>query len=555
MSRFNLLDEPWIKVIDLKGQNQMLSVQELFKQASSLRSLSGDTRTQDYAILRVLWAILTTVFSRYRLDGESRNYPDTDWSDEKEDFENELYADWEELWAEKNFPNVLYDYLDEWHDRFYLFDEEYPFFQVTKEDIAVDKINRKKPSAFSGKNMNRLISESGNKTALFSPKYAAKKNKEILSADEIARWLITLQGYIGLSDKVIFGSDKYKSSKGWLFDIGGLYFEGDNLYETLLLNTILVHPKEEYRYNEQKPAWEKSPAENIKGYFNNFNPDNLAELYTIWARAIYIDPSTDLDKAFSCQLVKLPDLAHTNQFLEPMTLWRYNQTGENKGRYTPRKHRVNQSLWRSFGLVTLPDEAVENQRQPGIVEWLDQFSNLFNRQFLILHAISMGDDGNATSWVPTDEICDSLNIKGFTLIDTEDGHWVERINDTVNQTKRVVEYTFKNFLDDIRVIRSIRSNDFTNQNIQDLYYLIDLPFREWLYSLKIDDSKEEKIFIWYDELYERVRNQANKIVQQAGPRDYIGIVDEKDNRTKNIATAHNKFSHYLYKNLKEGRHE
>ncbi len=127
-----------------------------------------------------------------------------------------------------------------------MFDDEYPFFQVTEKMMEPQNINKVKPSSVSGKNINRLISESGNKIALFSPKYEArkKKNKELLTAPEIARWLITFQGYSGLSDKVIFGDEKYKSSKGWLFDIGGTYLEGENLYDTLLLNLVLIDSQE-----------------------------------------------------------------------------------------------------------------------------------------------------------------------------------------------------------------------------------------------------------------------------------------------------------------------
>ena len=54
-----------------------------------------------------------------------------------------------------------------------------------------------------------MISESGNKVALFSPKYDKGKNKEILKEDEALRWILTFQAYSGLSDKVIFGKEKY----------------------------------------------------------------------------------------------------------------------------------------------------------------------------------------------------------------------------------------------------------------------------------------------------------------------------------------------------------
>ena len=61
------------------------------------------------------------------------------------------------------------------------------------------------------KNINRLISESGNKVALFAPR--TTNNKEILTEAECARWLLTFQGYTGLSDKVIFGEENTRLRK------------------------------------------------------------------------------------------------------------------------------------------------------------------------------------------------------------------------------------------------------------------------------------------------------------------------------------------------------
>ena len=166
---------------------------------------------------------------------------------------------------------------------------------MTAEDIAPENISKNTPSAVSGKNINRLISESENKIALFSPKTA--NNKEILSPSEFVRGLLTFHGYTGLSDKVIFGKDKYKASKGWLFDIGGIALEGNSLFETLMLNLVLVHPEPAYQ-KQQNPCWEYSSSEMIQYYFSGRDYDNLAALYTDWSRAVYIDTDVDFAKSF-----------------------------------------------------------------------------------------------------------------------------------------------------------------------------------------------------------------------------------------------------------------
>lgn len=564
LGKFNLIDEPWITVItDKKGNTKNVSLKELFKSAQSYKKIAGDSRAQDFAVLRVILAVLHTVFSRFNSDGKSYGYFETDEKlrqkniiddDDLNDYIEDLYETWINLWNKKEFPDIIYKYLEIWHDRFYLFDEECPFFQVRKEDISPDKINRSKPTKIPGKNINRLISESGNKISLFSPKYEGNKetltegNKEILTPSEIIRWLITFQGYTGLSDKVIFGKEKYKSSKGWLFDIGGIYLEGENLFETLLLNFVLIHPKEEYIKCIQKPCWEYESKDLLEFYKNLDYLDNISSLYTIWSRAIYIDPDIDLETPFSFDIVKLPDLNHQNQFLEPMTIWRFNEDRVNKNTYTPKKHIVNQSMWRSFGLIAMPDSDDNNIRQPGIIEWLNDIESLIHiGDKITINSISMRDDGNATSWVPIDEIHDSLSISEIILTDVSEAGWVPRINDVVEETKNVIDRTYRIFIYDIKEIRNLESKEFVNQNVEDLYFMVDKPFRDWISSINPNDLKDEKINEWRSEFKNIVLKQADKILSQAGPRDYIGI--EKDKVIKNIATSYSSFKYFLNNQL------
>ena len=405
MSRFNLIDEPWISVIvNEKGQTEEVSLRSLFKNAHIYKRIAGDTETQDFAVLRVLLAILHTVFSRFNASGKpygffelDERYKPTSIIEDDEDLDeyiDALYQTWKALWNTGCFPAIVDAYLEKWYDRFYLLDEKYPFFQVIEADLATENINKKAPSAVFGKNINRLISESGNKVALFSPRTA--EDKSLLSKSECARWLLTFQGYTGLSDKVMFGNDKYKASKGWLFDIGGIYIEGNNLFETLMLNLVLHHPESQYSDTQQKPCWEYSSTEMIQYYFSGVDYDNLAGLYTNWSRAIYIDPNTDFEKSFECHIVKLPEIKHSDNFLEPMTIWQYNERGPSQATHTPRKHQVNQSVWRSFGLISLPDSYEDKQRQPGIIIWMRTIRPFIGDYDLTLRAVSMKDDGNAT---------------------------------------------------------------------------------------------------------------------------------------------------------------
>jgi CRISPR system Cascade subunit CasA len=573
VKQFNLLDEPWISVVvDKKGNTENVSLIQVFTNAHRYSGLAGDTKTQDFAVLRVLLAVLHTVFSRFDEEGEVYEVLDLDekWipreemvdEDDAKAYREAMYETWVNLWKKGLFPTVVEEYLEKWRDRFFLLDEEYPFFQVTKKDvdptvIVSQRRNPANPTTILGRYINRQVSESGTnpnniaKKALFSPKADKGRNKDKLTLSQIARWLITFQGYTGLADKAAFVEKDYRASKGWLYDIGGIYVEGGNLFKTLLLNCALVHPETQYHDKTQRPCWEFTSEEIINRYLQIGEINNLAELYTNWSRAIYIDPKEDYSDIFSLDIVKLPDITHEDQFLELMSLWRYNTRGPTKDKYTPRKHRANQAMWRSFGLITLSYHVLDKkdknvpQRKPGIIDWINKIGKHVGNPTLTLNAISMQDDGNATSWVPVDEIYDVLNIREAVLTDVEEEGWIPRINDVVEETKTVIDWTFRNFLKELKEIRNMSSDGFVDREVEELYFLVDQPFREWISALQFTSDKDDRIFAWRETLKQLTLQKAQQILQQAGPRDYTGIM--KEDGVQNIATAYNRFLYFLYR--------
>ncbi len=91
--------------------------------------------------------------------------------------------------------------------------------------------------------------------------------------------------------------------------------------------------------------------------------------------------------------------------------------------FTPRKHQVNQ-IYLAFIRSILPSSYVSQQRQPGIIDWMNDIASLIGDYDLTLCAISMKDDGNATSWVPVDEATDQLeSINDLILTDIQ-GEWL-----------------------------------------------------------------------------------------------------------------------------------
>ena len=548
MARYNLLDEKWI-LVATEDSVKKISMKELFANTAQYKDLAGDMKTQDFAVMRVMLAVLHTVFSRFDASGEPYEFFDVDRErflqigelegSDLGDYEDALYQTWIDIWNAKEFPKVVDEYLEKWRDRFFLYDDKYPFFQVTKEVIEKDANGG---GEFYGKNINRLISESNNKQSYFSPK--DESYKEYIADDELARWLITLQGYIGTSDKKKVGSAK-TYSKGWLYDLGGIYLKGSNLFETLMLNFAIGNNENNNLMKVQRPSWEADTIEkNIEYYFNN-GIDNISSLYTAWCREILIDPSRTQEEKFVCFIAKLPEVEHSDNFLEPMTVWKYNKDGEYKDKYRPRKHDANQSMWRNFGLLT---GVGEGTRKPGVIEWLNKLDEIsgsvelgLDKENIILCAVSMLDDGNATSWAPTDEIEDTLNMKERVLADAGDTGWIIRINNTITDTKGIIDNVLRRFLFDLFEIRNMEKSGITKY-VEQFYFRIDLTFRQWIEGIDVDDDKDTKEIEWQNTLKKSMKEYVDEIVSNAGLREYKGI--ETSAGVKNIATIYNSF---LYK--------
>ncbi len=552
MQRYNLLDEKWIQVAS-KDTVEKVSIKELFADAANYKELAGDMKTQDFAVMRVMLAILHTVFSRFDSNGDPYEFFEVNEEsflqigeleeNDLEDYEDALYQTWIDIWNAKEFPKVVYEYLEKWRERFFLYDDKYPFFQVTKEVIEKDAAGG---GEFYGKNINRLVSESNNKLAYFSPK--DESYKEYIVDDELARWLITLQGYIGTSDKKKVGSAK-TYSKGWLYDLGGVYLQGNNLFETLMLNFVIAHNENNNLLKTQKPCWEAETIEkNIELYFHN-GIDNIASLYTTWCREIFINPNRTKEDKFVCFIAKLPEIEHSDAFLEPMTVWKYNDTGEYKDKYRPRKHDANKSMWRNFGLLT---GVGEGTRKPGVIEWLNKLCDISESEELGLYkeniklcAVCMLDDGNATSWAPIDEVEDSLNLKERVLVDTGDNGWIIRINKTITDTKAIIDTVLKRFIFDLLEIRNMEKSD-VSKYVEQFYFRIDLSFRNWIESIDIDNDKDTKEIEWRNVLKKAMKGYVDELVSNAGLRDYKGI--ETSTGVKNIATIYNSFLYRLNQN-------
>ncbi len=218
-AEFNLLDEKWIRVLLPDYTVREVSLTDALINAHLYRDLAGEMKAQDVTVLRLLLAVLHTVFSRVNANGE----PDP--------LEEDLDAigRWDELWGRKQFPEKpIRQYLEEYRDRFYLFHPTFPFYQVPEAAVG---------TSYSAAKLNGELSESSNKLRLFPARAGEQRNS--LTYSEAARWILYVNAYDDTSAKPK-GKNLPSPGVGWLGKLGIVTASGHNLFETLMLNLTLL---------------------------------------------------------------------------------------------------------------------------------------------------------------------------------------------------------------------------------------------------------------------------------------------------------------------------
>lgn len=356
VSSFDLVNEPWIRVLTVAGRPEDMSLEQVLLDAHEVRELAGDVPTQDPALLRLLLAVLHRA-----LDGP----PDRDA--------------WGELWAAGRLPaKPIQEYLARWRHRFDLFDADAPFLQVA--GLATPKGETRTA------NLLVAAAASGNNVPLFQP--TLDDRPPSLSPGEAARWLVHAHAYdTGSAKSGAVGDPAAKAGKSYAAEpalgrSGAVMPVGRNLRETLLLNLIAASEDDLVRRTpDDLPTWERKP---LTPTYAERRLAGVADLYTFPARRIRLLPERpDVVGDVVVRRVVLTagdridpvDLAlvdpHTGVVRSP-TLEKVQPPPV----YVPDRHRVGRALWRGMaGLLSrTPIVAAEapRRRGPAVLAWLDR---------------------------------------------------------------------------------------------------------------------------------------------------------------------------------------
>ncbi len=516
---FNLLHEPWICVMTPDADVREVSILDAFRHAHEYRALSGELPTQNVAILRLLLAILHAVFGRCDIDG---NYFDEDGeSNALCDLESEdAYDRWQSLWELGKFPmKPIEEYLSHYEERFYLFHPETPFYQVVDTEGTSNDAWK----------LNAVINQSNNKIRLFSP--CSGKFKNTLSFSEAARWLIHIMAFDDSSTKKGTGT-----GIGWLGQIGIIYTSGNNLFESLLLNLVLVNIEDNSTWKSEKPYWEKPVNKHLSNPITT--PDNLSELYTLQSRRIILKAENLIVKSFLDAGGDYFKDGNKNIFIEPMTAWEKNGND-----YEPKCHSPQRQIWRELENII----AQANNHPPMIIKWLNNLveehciqSKLFT---FFTPSVAYGDKNSSFA----DFYHDSLAFN-ILLLSKLGEVWIPRIIKELKITDNLI-VQLGMFAKNLALATGADSDPkkyLTPDKLRDeykmkAYYELDAAYRHWLESIDPEQNMDIDVTMdnWWNIAKAKVREIGRSLIMQSGANAFVGH--------PNQMTSSEAYNLFLYK--------
>ena len=494
---FSLVEERWIRVRLPDNTVAEVSLMEALLNAQKYADLAGETPTQDAAVLRLLLAILITVFSR--VDGAGEPAP----IEKKQD----ALERWKSLWELKQFPEKpLREYLERYREKFWLFHPECPFWQVPEAKIGTQ---------YGAAKLNGELSESGNKLRLFASCTGAEKNE--LTYPQAARWLLYVNGYDDTSAKPK-GKGLPSVGAGWLGKIGFIQAKGENLFETLMLNLILLKDGQDV-WPENHPCWERETPKSDERT-EILQPEDPASLLTLQSRRLLLQ--REGEKVTGFYLLGGDFFPRENAFVEQMTIWRSAAAKKNEPvNYVPCRHDPAKQFWREFPAVFCDQSGTP---RPGLVRWLETLQskrkNWLDPKRKIHFKISGVQYGDKDFFV-NDSFCDALTFQA-ALLDELAKPWQARIADEIDRCERAAKLVGR-FAQDLLLAAGGKEKDVADPAKSRFYFRIDQPFREWLQSIEPEEDKKfEAIGRWQETARRIAEELGREMVWEAGDAAMTG---------------------------------
>lgn len=529
---FNLLDEKWILVRKSDCTVDELSLTDALLKSHEYVELAGELPTQNVSILRLMLAVLHTVFSRYSPQGEPAPLYDSDDAADR----------WKELWNAGRLPEKpIKEYLASVHDRFWLFHPDRPFYQTEAAKIGTE---------YTASKLNGAVSESGNKIRLFCGCTGVQKSE--LSYSEAARWLLYVNNYDDTSSKPK-GKNLPSPGAGWLGKLGLITIRGNNLFETLVYNLILLNHKRNFSevWGPECPAWEPD-VPNTAERAEIPMPDNLSELYTLQSRRLWLNRD-DNEKVIGYNLLGGDFFEKVDAFIEPMTVWSKVKGNERAGeKFQPRRHDSSVQMWREFSYAF---ETAEGSHIPGVVLWTKYIKQMLpESRKLISFSIASVQYGDKDFFV-NDVFSDSLTFHTDLLAEIGE-HWRAKITDEIkkcDESAAALRFLAK----DIELAAGSAEDTVLKRAVverarEQYYYEIDLPFRNWLERIDpnweiVSEQEEQALREWHETAKRIALRIGQELVESAGTAAIVGRAVKDKNDKERYYSAPDAYRYFKVK--------
>jgi CRISPR system Cascade subunit CasA len=331
---FNLIDEPWIPVIEpVGGPPRVRSLADVLLDASALREIWSPSPLETIALHRLALAVLHAA-----LRGPASI--DQGWM--------LLRYGWP--------PREVEEYLGRWRIRFELFEPERPFFQFASvPDGTLSPITRLAHERATAHN-----------PTLFD--HSRDADAASLATAAAARLLVTHQLYAlqGGNNKPFYLSNGPMGGKISVMVIG------ENVRETLAANLVRYEGDEPMPFEDDVPAWEQDdPAVPDR---HGTTPRGYLDYLTWQSRAIKLYPNDDgtVSRCEYRQNLKLPTEVSPDPFVP------YRRV-EKRG-LLPLEARSGRALWRDAHAIIAGTLQRSLRTAPnGVLGWLSEIADADTR--------------------------------------------------------------------------------------------------------------------------------------------------------------------------------
>jgi CRISPR system Cascade subunit CasA len=246
MTEFNLIEQPWIPCIDLRGRRVEHGIGKTLLRAHELREICDDSPLVTIALHRLLMAILYRV---YRGPKNSK--------------------EWRNLFTGESFDaDSINKYLEKWSGRFDLFAQDFPFYQMGNMQIK------------RAVSVSRLATEcaSGNNATLFD--HCNDEDGVSWLPAETARSLVACQSFAcgggRSSNAKINGADEKRPNSTDAIALRGMniWLQGNTLFNTLMINLAPIK-------DTSLPPWELDDPHRYRDRIDGKKGRTFASLGTV----------------------------------------------------------------------------------------------------------------------------------------------------------------------------------------------------------------------------------------------------------------------------------